>query len=347
MLPKIVTKVFKRLIHKKDKAKQHADQNRAVNQDLIIDEDSMVDQNLKLFFRLESSFPSSQVITPAPLQPATRLPQNMELLKLPLEVLQLCLTYATTPSFLQLIATCHLLWDLAANSRAVILHHLSQVPGIKLGIDDFVTTTSELFLTLRRRACLHLFGAHLHADRTDYTFRHSSFNASASCLRDGKTFGMALVANDAVRLFCLTPEGLMYRGETLADPNMSVSQTAIDESGDVAVLYVQSASGRLANDRYRDGRFLMVYHKWVDGQYRPVLYPYIEGSEGYKAANIAVSDQNMMAMVLSRGDISRDADSSCANMAVVRHLLKNPAGKGALRSTCRLFFNARSLSSTT
>jgi hypothetical protein len=332
MLPKVVAEVFKRLVRKKDKAaKPQADPHLTVHQDmvaeqeLVMDEDCMDDLNLRLSFRHDVRFGRpSQVTTPAPAPPSTRLRHARELLDMPLEVLQLCLTYATTPSFLQLIATCHRLWDLAANTRAVVLHHLARVPGIKLGIDDFVTATPDLFLTLRRRACRHLYGAHWYADRTDYTFKHSAFDASASCLREGKTLGIALVANDAVRLFCLTPEGLTYRGETLADPNMSISQTAIDESGDVAVLY---ASGPVATDVYRNGRYLMVYHKRVDDQYSPVSYPYLEGCEGYQAASMVVSDHDVMAMVLSRGDLSRDADSRRANMAVVRHLLKHPARK--------------------
>jgi hypothetical protein len=250
----------------------------------------------------------------------------MELLKLPLEVLQLCLTHATTPSFLQLICTCHLLWDLAANTRAVILHHLAQVPGIKLGIDDLATTTPELFLTLRRRACLNLFGAHIRADRTDYAFLRSSFAASASCLGAGKPLGVALVADDAVRIYALTPQGLMYRGETLTDPDLCISRTAIDESGDVAVLYVQSAKVRTAQDSHSSSRFLMVYHKWVGGQYKPVSYRSLKGCKGYKAANMAISDQGVMAIVLSCDDLSR----GLADTTVVCHHLKKPTGKSIL-----------------
>jgi hypothetical protein len=251
----------------------------------------------------------------------------MELLKLPLEVLQLCLTHATTPSFLEFIATCHMLWDLAANTRAVVLHHLTQVPGIKLGIDDLATTTPELFLTLRRRACLNLFGAHSRADRADYTFSHSLFNASASCLWTGKTAGMALVANDAVRLYAVTPQGLVYRGETLSDPNLCVSQTAIDDSGDVAVIYVQSANGLVAEHWDRSDSFLMVYHKWAGNQYRPVSYSYVKGCKGYVAVSMTLSDRNMMAIVLSRGNLSRHAHSSRADMAVLCHQLLEPTGK--------------------
>jgi hypothetical protein len=305
------------------------------HEDVSADEDGMVDQNLRLSFRHDLSFPPSRVVIPSsPARRSTtttattaRLPHTTRLLDMPLEVLQLCLIYATTPSFLQLIATCHLLWDLAANTRAVLLYHLAQVPGIKLGIGDLATATPDLFLMLRRRAWRHLFGAHLSANRTDYAFDHSSFDASASCLRRGMTFDIVLVVNDAVRLFSLIPEGLRYRGETLADADMAISQTAIDESSGVAVLYVQRASGGVAKELCRHGRFLMIYHKWVDDQYSAVSYPYLEGCDGYKATDIALSDRNMVAMVLSRGHLSRDADSRRANMAVVCHHLKHSARK--------------------
>jgi hypothetical protein len=313
MLRKTMAKVFKRLF---------AHNNRAHKQ--------YVDQDLTFSYRSDSKVSCSRVMKSDLTVPTAKLRQHMELLSLPLEVLQLCLTHVTTPSFLQLIVTCHMLWDLAASTRAVILHHLGQMPGIKLGLDDLATTTAELFLTLRRRACLNLFGVHLRADRIDYTFVHSSFNASASCLSVGKTLGLALVADDAVRLYILTPDGLVDRGETLTDPNLCVSQTAIDESGNVAVLYTQSANGRVAEGWDRHGRFLMVYHKWVGSQYKPVSYPYLKGCTGYKATHMAISDQDMMAMVLSRGDLSRHAYSSRAHMAVVCHHLKQPARKSGL-----------------
>jgi hypothetical protein len=265
--------------------------------------------------------------------PDVKLPQKPRLLKLPLEVLQLCLTHATTPSFLQLIATCHMLWEVAANTRAVILHHLAQVPGIKLGIDDFARSTPELFLILRRRAALNLFGAHMRADRVDYTFLHSSFDASASYLWASyswakETFRIALVADNAVRVYDLTPgSGLVRKAVTVPDSNLCVLRTAIDQKGDLAVLYLQSAIAVTVPKEDRKNAFVLVYHQWSGNSYKPVLFPYIHGFQDYVPVSLAAFKGAKVAIVLNRGHLSRHAHSQQADAAVFCYHLKCLAGK--------------------
>ena len=255
------------------------------------------------------------------------LPQDMGLLRLPLEVLQLCLTHSTTPSFLQLIATCHMLWDLASNSRAVILHHLAQVPGIKLGIDDFATSTPNLFLALRRRACLNLFGAHMRADRTDYAFPNSSFNASASCLWAGKRHGMALIANDVVRLYTLTPKrGLVRKGLTVPGSKLCVLKSTADESGDVSVLYGQSETTAGTPGTYR-GSLFMVSYQWRRNSYKPVAYYPLENCKGYAPVSLAATKGNRVAMVMRRGSLSHDSHSSRADVLVISYVLGRTTGR--------------------
>jgi hypothetical protein len=256
-----------------------------------------------------------------------RLPQDMGLLRLPLEVLQLCLIHSTTPSFLQLIATCHMFWDLASNSRAVILHHLAQVPGIKLGIDDLTTSTPNLFLTLRRRACLNLFGAHMRADRTDYTFPNSSFNASASCLWAGKRHGMALVANDVVRLYTTTPKrGLVRKGLTVPGSKLCVLKSTADESGDVTVLYGQSATTAGTPGTHRSSSLLMVSYQWRRNSYQPVVYYNLEDCKGYVPISLAATKRNKMAIAVSRGSLSHYSHSNRPDMAVICYVLERAAG---------------------
>lgn len=270
---------------------------------------------------------------PSLMQPAlssstARLHQDMGLLRLPLEVLQLCLTHSTTPSFLQLIATCHIFWDLASNSRTVILHHLAQVPGIKLGIDDLTASTPSLFLALRRRACLNLFGAHMRADRTDYTFPNSSFNASASCLWAGKRHGMALVANDVVRLYTIAPKrGLVQKGLTVPDSKLCVLKSAADESGDVAVLYGQSTTTAGTPGTHLGGSLLMVSYQWRRNSYEPVAYHHLEDYKGYVPVSLATTKGNKMAIVMRRGSLSHYSHSICPDVAVICYALERTAGR--------------------
>jgi hypothetical protein len=257
-----------------------------------------------------------------------KLPQKTGLLKLPLEVLQLCLTHATTPSFLQLIATCHTLWEVAANTRAVILHHLAQVPGIKLGIDDFAISTPELFLILRRRAALNLFGAHMRADRVDYTFLHSSFDASASYLWAKETFRIALVADNAMRVYESAPgRGLVRKAVTVPNSNLCVLRTAIDQRGDIAVLYLQSAIAATVPKEDRKNAFVLVYHQWSGNSYKPVLFPYVHGFQDYVPVSLAAFKGVKVAIASNRGHLSRHAHSQQADAAVFCYHLKCPAGK--------------------
>ena len=264
------------------------------------------------------------LVQPSLSSSTTRLPQDTGLLKLPLEVLQLCLAHSTTPSFLQLIATCHMFWDLASNSRTVILHHLAQVPGIKLGIDDHSTSTPNLFLTLRRRACLNLFGAHMRADRTDYTFPNSSFNASASCLWAGKRHGMALVANDVVGLYTITPKrGLVRKGLTVPGSKLCVLKSTADESGDVAVLYGQSATTAATPS----DSLLMVSYQWQRNSYKPVVYYHLEDCKGYVPVSLAVTKEKKMAIVMSRGSLSHHSHSNYPDVAIICYVLERTAGR--------------------
>jgi hypothetical protein len=272
--------------------------------------------------------------------PNVKPPQKTGLLALPLEVLQLCLIHATTPSFLQLIATCHMLWEAAANTRAVVLHHLAQVPGIKLGIDDFARSTSELFLILRRRAALNLFGAHMRADRVDYTFLHSSFNASASYLWAKESFRVALVADNVVRVYELTPgRGLVRKPVAVPDSNLCVLRTAVDQRGDVAVLYLQSAIAATVPTRDRKTAFVLVYHQWSGNSYKPVLYPYVHGFQDYVPVSLAAFKGAKIAIVSNPGHLSRDAHSNQADAAVFCYRLKYPAGNFRPRTARSLYFN--------
>jgi hypothetical protein len=126
----------------------------------------------------------------------------IHILSLPPEILQHILYTATTPSFLQLILTCRDFFKLAGKSRAVLLHHLHQLPGLKLGLSDHLSvSTSNLFIIVRRRAANHLYGVNFSADRTDYAFRHVTLDANACVLAEGREYiNMALALKESVKL---------------------------------------------------------------------------------------------------------------------------------------------------
>ncbi len=229
-------------------------------------------------------------------------PQTMTLIDLPLEILQLILTHASTPSFLQLISTCHQLWDLASKSREVVLHQIARVPGIKLGLDDLANTTQQLFLILRRRAALNLYGAHLHADRTIYTLRQHAMNVSASCFRTSITNSpcVALVAGENVMVYQITNTDLHPRHKySLSSLDLQVQKTSFDRSGNVAVVY-----GR----PFRDGSHVLAYHKCSAAKCKPVLFRMDGIAPPLAPISLAVYDERRFAVVLSGCDLMRMGD---------------------------------------
>lgn len=105
---------------------------------------------------------------------------------LPAEILQRILHFASTPTFLQLILVNRQLFNIAGESREVILHHLRHLPGLKLGLSDHCITTTELFLILRQRAASNLYGANFTADCMSCAFSNDVLlNSHASSLAMG------------------------------------------------------------------------------------------------------------------------------------------------------------------
>jgi hypothetical protein len=105
---------------------------------------------------------------------------------LPAEILQRILYFASTPTFLQLIYVNRNLFNVAGESREVILHHLRHLPGLKLGLSDHCITTTDLFLILRQRAASNLYGTNFTADCMSFAFsNHAQLNPRASSLTMG------------------------------------------------------------------------------------------------------------------------------------------------------------------
>ena len=127
---------------------------------------------------------------------------SLDLLSLPREVLSTIFLHLSTPSFLQTSLTCRILFTTAAESRNVLLHHLNNVPGIKLGLSDHALTTLDLFQLLRQRASEHLYGAHFRANCRSLQLRNGTLDARASCLAESTDYfniSLALQQSLAIR----------------------------------------------------------------------------------------------------------------------------------------------------
>ena len=141
---------------------------------------------------------------------ATASPEPCFLLMLPTEILVAILRKLTTPSFLQTFVTCHKLFDLVAGSRDIITHHLHQIPGIKLGLEDATLETDALFLILRQRAAENLYGAVFNADCRDLRLSQGTLDPAASCLVDTTDYiGMSIVLKESINVRHYSSQGVL------------------------------------------------------------------------------------------------------------------------------------------
>ncbi|KIX95678.1 uncharacterized protein Z520_08798 [Fonsecaea multimorphosa CBS 102226] len=108
---------------------------------------------------------------------------------LPSEILQQIFYASTTPTFFQLLQINRRFFQLASQSREIILHHLREVPGLKLGLEHHSVPTDHLFLIFRQRAASHLYGVNFTADCRSWVPPPSSHSGArdtidprASCL---------------------------------------------------------------------------------------------------------------------------------------------------------------------
>lgn len=83
----------------------------------------------------------------------------------------------------------------------MLLHHLKNVPGIKLGLSDRSLKTVELFQILRQRASEHLFGANFHANCNDLRFQNGTLDAKASFLAESTDyFNISLALKESLTI---------------------------------------------------------------------------------------------------------------------------------------------------
>ena len=102
------------------------------------------------------------------------------LLDLPPELIQLVLQNVSTPDFLQVVYSCHILYEIASTCREVVLHHLRQTPGLTSGVQEL--ETKRLFQLLARRSHQQLYGAQFYARRKAIEFGSQVIDTQASSL---------------------------------------------------------------------------------------------------------------------------------------------------------------------
>ncbi len=167
----------------------------------------------------------------------------MLFLDLPSELLQMILLCTSTPSFAQLIRTCHTLFDLAARSRNVILRHLENVSTASRTSSIDEISTHNLFLIFRRRAAASLQGVNISADRLDFYFSGTSVDVSASCITSLNCFNVALVrkGGSPVQIYEVFEGKVKLRGvlysQSDEDTKFRPVKTAFDQMNNVHVLY--------------------------------------------------------------------------------------------------------------
>ncbi|KAK5099782.1 hypothetical protein LTS08_005497 [Lithohypha guttulata] len=115
----------------------------------------------------------------------------------------------STPTFLQLIRTSREFYDLALQTRPILLHHLRQIPGYKADLDDTSRSNAALFRLLRQRATNSLYGLNFTANLTEYLARNATLNPAACAISglDADYVRSALVFKDSTDIRQFTGDG--------------------------------------------------------------------------------------------------------------------------------------------
>ena len=166
----------------------------------------------------------------------------MMLLDLPLELIQLVLQSASTPTYLQAAFACRTLYEIASSCRTVILHHLHQTPGFTSNVQRL--ETKRLFQLLVKRSHQQLYGAQFRASSKTFGFEHQAIDVQASSLAPFGNPNLVLISKDQpdVFLFKAGNGGLLLPGTRLKLPweqpgRVEVLKTTSPQEHDVYVLY--------------------------------------------------------------------------------------------------------------
>lgn len=162
------------------------------------------------------------------------------LLQLPTELIQLVLRNCDTPAYFQAAFASRRLYEIASNSREVIIHQLNHTPGWNEGIE--VHQTRDLFHELRRRSHEQLDGIEFYIKPT-FSYQNRAIDCHASTLEASKDGLRALVVSkghSTVHLLDMcngkrTQVELEAPGQNLG--SVEIIQTAFDGGRGVYVLH--------------------------------------------------------------------------------------------------------------
>lgn len=164
------------------------------------------------------------------------------LLDLPLELIQLVLQSANTPTYLQAAFACRTLYEIASSCRTVILHHVHQTPGFTSNVQHL--ETRRLFQLLVNRSFQQLYGAQFRASCKTFGFEPQAIDTQASSLAPFGNPNLVLISKGQpdVFLFQAGNEGLLLPGTRLELPweqpgTVEVLKTTSPQEHDVYVLY--------------------------------------------------------------------------------------------------------------
>lgn len=176
--------------------------------------------------------------------------RKAHLLDLPFEILQSIAWHLDVATFYVWLTTCKKLM-FAAKDRRIILHHLRQLPGLRLGFETM--STLQLWDLFRKRAAESLCGAGALADIKSYASSHThSCHPGSSRYKVSKPVfsftspAQIAMADDRgiVRVFTLDDHGVRLTSELhpptvdLSNPpDVAVLKMAFSSNNDLAVLY--------------------------------------------------------------------------------------------------------------
>lgn len=162
------------------------------------------------------------------------------LLQLPTELIQLVLRNCDTSAYFQAAFSSRRLYEIASNSREVIIHQLHNTPGWNDTID--ANHTRHLFGELMRRSYEQLDGAEHYANPT-YEYQDGVIDYHASTIEaseDGIRALLVFKGHSTVRLIDMrdgdrTEVQLKSPGENIGE--VEIIQTAFDGNRGVYVLH--------------------------------------------------------------------------------------------------------------
>lgn len=162
------------------------------------------------------------------------------LLSLPPELLQLVLFHVPPASTLQAAFSCRTVLDVLTSSRALLVHHLEQIPGAKTDVDSL--QPRELFRLLLQRSAEQLYGAQFHGSREQLRIDGQVINVRASSFAASGDPNLALaVRNDGVVRLYHASAGKVTLRKRLTPPwdpsaKVRVLKTAFSHGDGVYVL---------------------------------------------------------------------------------------------------------------